>query len=98
MPWKWLQKAVELRKKASMLAKLELQVIDQEAKGNSYPIENDIRKETFTRLQLGVLGLDTFIALYLGEPVASHLPMLPMGRMKDDFEEEQDWTPYRSQW
>ncbi|GLI72736.1 hypothetical protein PoHVEF18_000917 [Penicillium ochrochloron] len=87
------REAIELRKKARhMLVKLELDSIDSAPK-YKFPLTkfpHEIEKEINNRLRLGIFALDTLITLYLGEPIASHLPMLPMGRMRDNFEENQD--------
>ncbi|KAJ5370949.1 uncharacterized protein N7496_007041 [Penicillium cataractarum] len=89
--------AVELRKKAwHMLATLEIQKFNSEGVESSNPLAlaYEVEKEVCIRVRLGIFALDTLLMLYLGEPIACHLPTLPMGKMRDDFEEEQDWTLY----
>lgn len=87
------REAFELRKKAwHMPIKLELDSIDSVPKYKFPPprFPHGIEKEINNRLRLGIFALDTLITLYLGEPIASHLSMLPMGRLRDDVEENQD--------
>lgn len=41
-----------------------------------------------------MFALDTLLALHSGEPVPYYLPILPLGKMRDDFEEYQEWALY----